>query len=38
VLHGVAGDGDPTAGLELMMDRLRSFRSNDEFLTEIAKG
>ncbi|MFA9564111.1 MAG: transcription termination factor Rho [Acidimicrobiales bacterium] len=38
VLHGVAGDGDPGAGLELMMDRLRSFRSNDEFLTEIAKG
>ena len=38
VLHGVAGDGDPGAGLDLMMDRLRSFRSNDEFLTEIAKG
>ncbi len=38
VLHGVAGDGDPGAGLELMMDRLRSFRTNDEFLTEIAKG
>ncbi len=38
VLHGVAGDGEPGAGLELMMDRLRSFRTNDEFLTEIAKG
>ena len=38
VLHGVSGDGEPGAGLELMMDRLRSFRTNDEFLTEIAKG
>jgi transcription termination factor Rho len=38
VLHGVQGDGEPGAGIELMMDRLRSFRTNDEFLTEIAKG
>ena len=38
VLHGVAGDGEPGAGLELIMDRLRSFRTNDEFLNEIAKG
>ena len=38
VLHGVAGDGEPGAGLELLMDRLRSFSTNDEFLTEIAKG
>ena len=38
VLHGVSGDGEPGAGLELMLDRLRSVRTNDEFLTEIAKG
>ncbi len=38
VLGGVSGEGEPGAGLELMTDRLRSFRSNDEFLAEIAKG
>jgi transcription termination factor Rho len=40
VLHGLATDGDHSgaAGLELLIDRLKSFRTNDEFLTEIAKG
>lgn len=43
VLSGLAGgdgDGDrgrPGAGLELMVDRLKTFRTNDEFLAEIAK-
>ncbi|NNC79291.1 MAG: transcription termination factor Rho [Acidimicrobiales bacterium] len=40
VLSGMAGDGDkgPGAGLELLMDRLQSFKTNDEFLKEVAKG
>ena len=41
VLSGLAGGvgvgGRPGAGLELMVDRLKTFRTNDEFLDEIAK-
>ncbi len=41
VLSGLAsgdgGDGRPGAGLELMVDRLKTFRDNAEFLAEIAK-
>ena len=37
VLSGLAADGNAAPGLELLMDRLKSFRTNDEFLTEIAK-
>lgn len=37
VLSGLAADGNAAPGLELLMDRLKSFRNNDEFLTEIAK-
>ncbi|MCP4084684.1 MAG: transcription termination factor Rho [Actinomycetia bacterium] len=39
VLSGLAGGegGSPNAGLELLIDRLRTFNSNDEFLSEIAK-
>ncbi len=37
VLSGLAADGNAAPGLELLMDRLRTFRSNDEFLAEIAK-
>ncbi len=37
VLSGLAADGSAAAGLELLMDRLRTFRTNDEFLAEIAK-
>jgi transcription termination factor Rho len=38
VLNGLAADGREAAGLELLIDKLRSTRSNDEFLAEIAKG
>ena len=37
VLSGLAADGNAAPGLELLVDRLRTFRTNDEFLTEIAK-
>jgi transcription termination factor Rho len=37
VLSGLAADGNSAPGLELLMDRLKTFRSNDEFLGEIAK-
>ncbi|MBI4884389.1 MAG: transcription termination factor Rho [Actinobacteria bacterium] len=37
VLSGLAADGNAAPGLELLMDRLRTFRTNDEFLNEIAK-
>jgi transcription termination factor Rho len=42
VLSGLAGgeggrDGGNGAGLELLIDRMRTFKSNDEFLAEIAK-
>jgi transcription termination factor Rho len=31
------GGGGGAAGLELLVDRLKTFRTNDEFLAEIAK-
>jgi transcription termination factor Rho len=37
VLSGLAADGSAAAGLELLIDRLKTFRTNDEFLAEIAK-
>ena len=42
VLSGLAGGegegrGSNGAGLELLIDRMRTFKSNDEFLAEIAK-
>src|SRR5215204_1729605 len=37
VLSGLAADGNAAPGLELLIDRLKTFRSNDEFLNEIAK-
>jgi transcription termination factor Rho len=37
VLSGLAADGNAAPGLELLIDRLKSFRTNDEFLNEIAK-
>jgi transcription termination factor Rho len=41
VLSGLAGDGgrdgNNGAGLELLIDRMKTFKSNDEFLAEIAK-
>ncbi len=40
VLNGLANDGDAgaAAGLELLIDRLKTFNDNEEFLVEIAKG
>jgi len=40
VLNGMANDGDngSGAGLELLIDRLKTFPNNDEFLAEVAKG
>ncbi|MGQ0617339.1 MAG: transcription termination factor Rho [Acidimicrobiia bacterium] len=40
VLSGLAGGeggGSGGAGLELLIDRMKTFKSNDEFLAEIAK-
>jgi transcription termination factor Rho len=38
VLNALASDGKEAAGLELLMDKIRTTQSNDEFLAEIAKG
>ena len=38
VLNALANDGKEAAGLELLMDKIRTTHSNDEFLAEIAKG
>jgi transcription termination factor Rho len=37
VLNALASEGNSAAGLELLMDRIRSTRTNDEFLAEVAK-
>ncbi|MHB8220490.1 MAG: transcription termination factor Rho [Acidimicrobiales bacterium] len=38
VLNALASDGNAASGLELLMDKIRTTESNDEFLAEIAKG
>jgi len=38
VLNALAQDGNAAAGLELLIDKIRNTKSNDEFLAEIAKG
>ena len=38
VLNALANEGSAAAGLELLMDKIRTTVSNDEFLAEIAKG
>jgi transcription termination factor Rho len=38
VLNALAADGSAAAGLELLIDKIRTTNSNDEFLAEIAKG
>ncbi len=40
VLNGISSDGNGggAAGLELLIDRLRTFPNNDAFLEEVAKG
>ena len=37
VLSGLAADGNAAPGLELLIDRLKTFRTNDQFLDEISK-
>jgi transcription termination factor Rho len=37
VLSGLAAEGSAAPGLELLIDRLKTFKNNDEFLAEIAK-
>jgi transcription termination factor Rho len=38
VLSGLAEGGSSAPGLEMLIDRLGTFRTNDEFLAEVAKG
>jgi transcription termination factor Rho len=38
VLNALAAEGSAAPGLELLMDKIRSTKSNAEFLAEIAKG
>jgi transcription termination factor Rho len=38
VLNALAADGNAAPGLELLMDKIRTTKSNTEFLAEIAKG
>ncbi len=37
VLNALAADGGSAPGLELLIEKLRTTKSNDEFLAEIAK-
>jgi transcription termination factor Rho len=37
VLNALASEGNAAAGLELLLDRLKSTKTNDEFLAEVAK-
>jgi transcription termination factor Rho len=37
VLNALASEGSGAAGLELLLDRIRATRTNDEFLAEVAK-
>ncbi|HUR18326.1 MAG TPA: transcription termination factor Rho [Acidimicrobiales bacterium] len=38
VLNALASEGSAASSLELLMDKIKATRSNDEFLSEIAKG
>ena len=38
VLNALGSEGSAAAGLELLMDKIKSTSSNDEFLADIAKG
>jgi transcription termination factor Rho len=37
VLSAMASEGSGATGLELLIDRMRSFKSNQEFLAEVGK-
>ncbi len=38
VLNALGSEGSAAAGLELLMDKIKTTRSNTEFLAEVAKG
>jgi transcription termination factor Rho len=38
VLNGLSAEGRDAAGLELLIDKLKSTKSNEEFLAEIGRG
>ncbi|MFM8862885.1 MAG: hypothetical protein ACKOIA_10610 [Acidimicrobiia bacterium] len=38
VLAGLSEGGSSAPGLEMLVDRLGQFRTNDEFLAEVGKG
>ncbi len=38
VLNALGSEGNTAAGLELLMDKIKTTKGNDEFLAEIAKG
>ncbi len=38
VLNALGSEGSAAAGLELLMDKIKTTKSNDEFLADIAKG
>ena len=38
VLNALGSEGSAAAGLELLMDKIKTTKGNDEFLAEIAKG
>ncbi|MCL4434188.1 MAG: transcription termination factor Rho [Actinobacteria bacterium] len=38
VLNALAADGSAAAGLELLMDKIKTTKGNDDFLADIAKG
>ncbi|HEX2063295.1 MAG TPA: transcription termination factor Rho, partial [Acidimicrobiales bacterium] len=38
VLNALGSEGNAAAGLELLMDKIKTTKSNEEFLAEIAKG
>jgi transcription termination factor Rho len=37
VLSGLAAEGNSGAGLEMLVDRLQTFKTNDDFLAELGK-
>jgi len=37
VLSALSAEGNPAAGMEMLIDRMKTFRSNEEFLEEVAK-
>jgi transcription termination factor Rho len=38
VLNALSADGSAAPSLELLMDKIKTTKGNDEFLAEIAKG